>query len=955
MNNLKPETRLSVVSAYFTINAYGELRDSLEQISRMRFLYGDPKFVGKMEKEGKDSKAFILTDEGLSLSNQLSQRALAIQCAQWISEKSDVRSVKQGFLHGKMYHLEWGERAQALIGSSNFTVPGLGLRAKPNVELNLVVDSDRDRDDLLAWFEEWWSDDARTIDVKQDILNHLDRLHKNQPPEFIYYLTLFHLFKDLVDGQEDADAQLGNLALPDTGIWQALYGFQRDGARAIIGKIRTLNGCILADSVGLGKTYTALAVIKYFELKNERVLVLCPKKLRLNWTIYRTNSALNPFEKDRFRYDVLSHTDLSRDTGEEDGIDLATLNWGNYDLLVIDESHNFRNNNRARPVEGAPTRKTRYQKLMQDIIQSGINTKILLLSATPVNNDLGDLRNQLSFISGGDVTQDFKADAAFEARLGLSSVRQTTDHAQKIFKTWAERPTSERRREDLLNLLGGDFFQLLDGLTIARSRAHIARHYGEEVDRLGGFPKRITPQSVFPSIDLEDETFSFENLDTRISRLTLALYNPTGYLRDDLNEKVREEYHQEVVNGFTQAGRERILIGMMKVNLLKRLESSIESFRLTLERTIQKINVLLEKFDTFDVHRQLYPEIDYTEIALGDLDDPELEDGDFAIGGKRRFHLGHIDIFKWRGRIEQDQRELLGLIVHAAKVTPERDAKLAELWRRIEAKLNNPTTTLDGRKNEKAIVFTAFADTADYLYSNLKDRAQDASINIALVRGDGGNKTTLGRIWYDEILTHFSPISKRRAERMSEAPDEEIDILIATDCIAEGQNLQDCDLVINYDIHWNPVRIIQRFGRIDRIGSRNPCVHLVNFWPVKDLDLYLKVRSRVEARMALVDIAATQGDNLLENEQVEEMVKQDLRFRDRQLLRLKDEVIDLEEFGEAISLAGLFFGRVPDGPAALSGISASRAGSGRSRSLCGSTAWCGKPSCTARGFVLSAS
>ncbi|MXY52920.1 MAG: ATP-dependent helicase [Gammaproteobacteria bacterium] len=901
-SHLYPHTRLSVVSGYFTISAYGALRDELEQIEGMRFLYGAPELVGRMRRDDLESKAFRLTEQGLTLANQLAQSALARQCAAWIEGKAEIRSVKGGFVHGKLYHLRRDED-HALLGSSNFTVPGLGLGVNPNVELNLVVDSSRDREDLLAWFDEWWRDDERTEDVKQDVLDQLASLYANQPPEFIYYLTLFHLFRDLLDGQKDTDAEVSGMALPETHIWRTLYEFQRDGARAIIAKMRALNGCILADSVGLGKTYTALAVIKYFELKNERVLVLCPKKLRFNWTIYGNNSKLNPFLEDRFRYDVLSHTDLSRDGGMTGDIDLATINWGNYDLVVIDESHNFRNNNRARQVEGEPARKSRYQRLIEDIVKHGIKTKVLLLSATPVNNDLRDLRNQISFIGGGDVTLESAADAAFKVPLGLSSVQQTIHAAQRKFDAWSKSPASKRKVATLLEDIGGDFFRLLDGLSIARSRTHIRRHYAKEMERLGGFPKRAKPEAVYPAMDLKNGDFSFERLDERINRLSLALYNPAGYLRKDLADEVKAEYEKEVVNGFTQAGRERILIGMMKVNLLKRLESSVESFRLTLTRTLAKIDHLLERMDAFAEHQQANPEVEYNEVALDDMDDPEDDDGDFAIGGKRRFHLGHIDVPKWRELLDTDGVALKALLAEAEAVSPKRDAKLSDLWSRIASKLEEPTKTKENRRNRKTLVFTAFADTADYLYENLQGKARAAGSEIALVRGDGRNKTSFGRTGFDDILTNFSPISKHRADRAGAEPSKEIDVLIATDCISEGQNLQDCDLLINYDIHWNPVRIIQRFGRIDRISSHSRAVRLVNFWPVKDLDRYLNVQNRVEARMALVDVTATGGDNLLEDAQATEQIQQELQFRDRQLVRLKDQVVDLDDLDDTISLA----------------------------------------------------
>lgn len=903
--NLAPDTEFSVVSAYFTIQAYGALKNKLDQINNLRFLFGEPKFPSNINKDQNTSREFILTEQGLELGNQLYQKKLAKDCAEWIEKKVEIRSVKQtGLLHGKMYHIKNGEVARALLGSSNFTVPGLGLRENGNnVELNLVVDSDRDREDLLAWFNEWWSADERTEDVKGIVLRELARLYSNQTPEFIYYLTLFHIFRAFIDGERDADADLNKIALPDTRIWRTLYAFQKDGAKAAINKIRELNGYILADSVGLGKTFTALAVIKYFELKNERVLVLCPKKLRRNWTIYRSNSSLNPFNNDRFRYDVLSHTDLSREKGETGDIDLETLNWGNYDLLVIDESHNFRNNTKARQAPGEKPKQTRYEKLINDIIRKGIKTKVLLLSATPVNNELSDLRNQISFIAGGDVTCDSAADAAFAENLEIKSVKETTRKAQAQFTTWAKRPSEEQHSRDLLKALGGDFFKMLDGLSIARSRKQIQQYYQDEMEKLGGFPQRTKPDSIHPPIDLEDDYLSFEMLDKKINELTLALYNPTVYLRSDLDDAIRKTYQDEILGGFTQEGREKILISMMRVNFLKRLESSVDSFRLTLGRTIEKIDNLEERFRKFEQHQEDNPEIDYDQITPDMLDDPEFEDSDFAVGGKRKFHLGHVDIPKWREALSHEKKRLQDLWDKTEVIVPERDAKLAKLRERIESKLAKPTTTKDERSNRKVLIFTAFADTARYLYQNLCSIIQRHGVHVALICGDGGNKTTLGNTDYDDILMNFSPISKNRANQPLFKQDEEIDVLIATDCISEGQNLQDCDLLINYDIHWNPVRIIQRFGRIDRIGSRNKTVDLVNFWPVADLDQYINVKHRVEARMALVDLSATQTDNLLENEQLKELISKDLLFRNKQLKRLKNEILDLEDFKDNVTLS----------------------------------------------------
>ena len=623
--------------------------------------------------------------------------------------------------------------------------------------------------DLRSWFDELWTDEAITSDVRDKVLTELDRLHSDQTPEFIYYLTLFHLFRDYIDGAKDLDDALTRTALPDTGIWQTLYSFQKDGAKAAINKILATNGCILADSVGLGKTFTALAVIKYFELKNERVLVLCPKKLRRNWTVYRSNSSLNPFDKDRFRYDVLSHTDLSRESGDVDGIDLATINWGNYDLIVIDESHNFRNNAiREAKDPDESVRRTRYQRLMEDIIQQGIRTKVLLLSATPVNNQLADLRNQISFIAGGDVTRSELANQSFQETLGIASVKDTTRIAQSHFTTWSKKKPEERTTKDLLQAIGGDFFKLLDGLSIARSRKQIATYYKDEMKRLGGFPKRPAPIAIHPPIDLSDKFLSFEQLNKEIDALTLSLYHPTSFLRDDLPAATRAAYEDKILGGFTQQGREKILIAMMKINFLKRLESSVDSFRLTLKRTIEKILALEAKIEKFEAHADENDSLDFDSVLPDQFEDPDIDPDlviGFSIGGRRKLHLGHLKRDEWLKAVRHDKAQLQFLLDKTERVTPERDAKLAQLRELIAGKVANPSANRNGKSVRKILVFTAFADTAKYLHTQLKDWARsDLGIHLARVLGDGDNATTLGTADYDDILTNFSPIAKRRAE-----------------------------------------------------------------------------------------------------------------------------------------------------------------------------------------------
>ncbi len=888
-------SQLSVVSAYFTIYAYDTLRDQLDQIDSLRFLFGEPRFISSLDPDKTDKKTFKIEDEGLELSNRLQQKDVARRCAKWIADNVDVRSVRQAnLLHGKMYHINDGHREHAILGSSNFTRRGLGLASNPNIELNLIVDSDRDRADLKAWFDAIWDDEELVADVKEDVLSYLEQLYVNHPPEFIYFKTLYHIFERFLSDQA-GDAQLfDQTAIIDTDIWKALFDFQKDGAKGAIHKINSHNGCILADSVGLGKTYTALAVIKYFELRNHRVLVLCPKKLRDNWTVFlaQNNSELNPFLKDRFVYTVLSHTDLSRDSGKVDGVDLATLNWGNFDLVVIDESHNFRNNTKGkRDEEGSLIRKSRYERLLEDIIQAGVKTKVMLLSATPVNNNLKDLRNQIYFVTEG-------RDAEFSESFGIQSLKDTLATAQRTFTEWAKR-TGEKDSRELIDRLSASFFTLLDELTIARSRKHIQRYYSSSLEQIGQFPKRKKPISKASDIDLKGRFPSYDRLNDEISNYQLSLFNPSEYLLEEF-----KGLHEDKVLNFTQKKRENFLIGMMKVNFLKRLESSVCSFSITMERTIGKIEALEKKIHAFNAQQANGAEEIQHEICLEpDEEDEELIQA-FEVGGKLKIPMANLDVTRWLEDLQKDREQLAFLAGVANDVTPDCDAKLADLKKLIEQKVANPTTNSRGEENRKIVVFCAFADTAAYLYDNVRDWVRETlNVHIALVSGGAkANRTTFGKAEFNQILANFSPRAKQRDKIPSMPQDGEIDILIATDCISEGQNLQDCDLLVNYDIHWNPVRIIQRFGRIDRIGSLNPEIQLVNFWPTDDLNKYIDLKNRVEARMALVDIAATAEDNVLQAEDLEELIQEDLRYRDKQLLRLKDEVLDLEDFNESVSL-----------------------------------------------------
>ena len=779
-------SRLSVVSAYFTIYAYDALRENLDKIDHLDFLFGEPRFITSLDPDKTETKAFILDGNGLQLANHLEQKRVARDCAEWIRQKVDIRSVRHAqLLHGKMYHIANAGVEEAILGSSNFTVRGLGMATgNNNIELNLEVDSTRDRRDLKTWFDELWNDSDLVTDVKQDVLLYLDQLYQNHAPEFIYFKTLFHVFEKFLADQDKGGLLDQNIKIVDTGIWNALFEFQRDGVKGAINKILKHNGCILADSVGLGKTFEALAVIKYFELKNERVLVLCPKKLRENWTVYRHNDALNPFINDRFRYDVLSHTDLSRESGRSGDLDLATFNWGNFDLVVIDESHNFRNNTPGkRDEEGNLIRKSRYQRLMDDIIKGGVKTKVLLLSATPVNNDLRDLRNQIYFLAEGE-------DAAFKDSIGIASLKESLAVAQRTFSAWARKQSGERKTKDLLEKLSSAFFKLLDELTIARSRKHIQRYYKSCIAQLGGFPVRKKPESVFAEIDLQRRFLSYDRLNDEIGGYKLSLFAPSRYLKKEFENL----YETRGSDPFSQADRETFLIGMMKVNFLKRLESSVESFEITMERTIEKIETLECKIRNYQTTPNQNPETDALELEIQTPEgDEELEAAQLVGGGRFKYKLEHLKLDAWLKDLQRDKQQLSLLYTSAKDVTETRDAKLKELKQRIERKVQNPTTNKLGQPNKKVLVFTAFADTAQYLFKALRSWAEkDLGIHIAIVAGSGDNHTTFGKSDYNQILTNFSPRSKNRNKIPMMPQDGEIDLLIATDCISEGQNLQKC-------------------------------------------------------------------------------------------------------------------------------------------------------------------
>ena len=878
-------SELSIVSAYFTIYAYEKMQHHLHKIDGLRFLFGDPDFVKRMDPNNTDKKSFEITDEGLMLNQQLRQKPLAKACAEWIKDDMiEIRSTRESkLIHGKLYHIANNGVEKAILGSSNFTVRGLGLSSNTsNIELNLEVDSDRDRTDLKAWFDELWNNDELVEDVKDKVLAKLKQIGQDHPPELIYYKTLYELFREEIETRQTNEQSLEDVHLYDMKIWEKLYAFQKDGAKSVIARLLQHNGCILADSVGLGKTYTALAVIKFFELRNERVLVLCPKKLRENWDLYPAYNAQdnNEFLDDKFTYTVLSHTDLSRYTGESGSVSLEHFNWSSFDLIVIDESQNFRNDSKPRADSDGDFRHTRYSRLLEEVIKDGTKTKVLMLSATPVNTSLTDLRNQIYLMTE-------KREDVFRNSLGISNIGNLIKQTQKAFKVWEEEGT--RNKTELFNTLGVDFFHLLGGVSIARSRKLIKKYYADEIERIGNFPKPQQPTNRHPQTDLKGE-LSYKALADQIGDFELTIYRPSSYV---VSETAKERLADEKKRlRFNQEDREKFLIGMMQTNFLKRLESSAHSLSETLERTINKHDEMIEKIERFEQHK------DIPNAQADILPDEDEDDEEFLINRARNpYHLKELDCTRWKQDIVKDKETLTVVWEKVKSITPARDGKLKEVKADILKKMQDPRKDKNGNTNRKLLIFTTFKDTAEYLYDNLTKLASELGLEMAMVSGDK-TQATCGQNNFNAILTNFAPWGRLRKD----TADDNIDLLIATDCVSEGQNLQDCDTVLNYDIHWNPVRIIQRFGRIDRIGSRNSNIKMINYWPTEDMEVYLRLRNRVESRMALADATASGDDDPL-NESTYEQAQMELNFRDKQLEQLREEIIDLDEMSDGVVMS----------------------------------------------------
>ena len=885
-------SKVSIAAACFSMYAYKELKKQLESVDECRFIFTYPTFV--TEKAEKQKREFYIprlnresslygTEFELKLRNEMTQKAIAKECAEWIKRKATFESNTTGENMGGFVTVANKQQQVAYMPMNGFTTVDIGCE-RGNNSYNMVNRFEAPFSaSYMQLFETLWNDHDKMQDVTDVVIENITTAYNENSPEFIYFMTLYHVFSEFLDDISEDELPNEATGFKQSKIWSLLYDFQRDAVLAIINKLERYNGCILADSVGLGKTFTALAVVKYYENRNKSVLVLCPKKLAENWNTYKDNYVNNPIAADRLNYDVLFHTDLSRAHGFSNGLDLDRLNWGNYDLVVIDESHNFRNGAGTH----ANTHENRYVKLMDKIIRAGVKTKVLMLSATPVNNRFVDLKNQLAIAYEGDSENMNK-------QLNTTkTIEEIFKQAQRAFNTWSKLEPEARTTDALLRTLDFDFFELLDSVTIARSRKHIEKYY--DTAEIGKFPERKKPISRRPQLTDLNSAINYNEIYEQLMLLTLCIYTPSNYIFPSKMQKYIDLTHNKGDN-LTQTGREEGIRRLMSINLLKRLESSVNSFQLTLKRIKALIESTIKAIDDFEKYGAA--DIDMYEASDSEFD---MDDGNteyFTVGKKVKIELADMDYKSWRTELKADADVLELLTLMVADITPEHDSKLQELLKLVSEKIENPINP----GNKKVLIFSAFSDTAEYLYDNVSTYIKKKyGLDTAVITGSIDGKTTIKgfRATLNNVLTCFSPISKGRDVLMPGSKTE-IDVLIATDCISEGQNLQDCDYLVNYDIHWNPVRIIQRFGRVDRIGSRNSQIQLVNFWPDMDLDEYINLKGRVETRMKISVMTSTGDDDLINPEE-----KGDLEYRKQQLKRLQEEVVDIEDMSSGISIMDL--------------------------------------------------
>ncbi len=926
LRNYIEQGKVDIVTGYFSVSALARIKDEINNPEGFRMVLGN-----LLKEDNQQDKSINLLSDSLGIPQVLNLTQSATKAVDFLKqEKVQVKTIQRSFCHAKtyIYHDPDTRKNFHIIGSSNLTDAGLGIRESGNIELNsATTGNDNDFKELKKWFRNLWDSrdaleeielqDKSKVSVKEHIITLIQRLYRKYTPFELYYKVLYELFKeDLLSLSLDPEFKKEISHLEDTLIYKILYSFQKTGVISLIKMLQRNNGAILADAVGLGKTWTALAVMKYFEMKGFRVILLCPKKLDANWRQYLEGHR-SKFERDRLKYTIRYHTDLQDDRLEsyQDGYKIDAFFQGNPKLLVvIDESHNLRND-----------KSSRYKFLVDNILTKNKEVKVLQLSATPVNNKLVDVRNQFKLIVKGQ-DNGFK-----ETALEIGSLESIFRSAQEDFNLWQKE--DNRKISDFIQTLPQKFFSLTDALIVARTRKMIE---GEFVGM--SFPKKEAPENEYINPENIGNLNGFDELLKAIESIKLIAYIPHQYSEEAKPQSVLEDKVQ----------REGFLVRMMYMLLMKRLESSWFSLKNTVTNiydhhtsTLQKVNTYINSKedavleDEISKQNDFEDEIDETSVELIGANDETIKPGELTLGKKNPIKISEIrQIDKFKKDLEDDIANLeklksnLDLFEQNLKTKKIKDIKLEKLVEHIDKKRKE-------RENQKVIVFTVFTDTAQYLYKQLIDRGFS---RIAYVSGSQSETSYgyRGKI-FEGILERFAPYTKLYKEKdwsylyeekgilepesfedwknviKKHDPDtfrkleEPIDILIATDCLSEGQNLQDCDCVINYDIHWNPVRIIQRMGRIDRLGSPNQTIKGINFWPGGNYEGYLKLKKRVENRMAVMSVVGAEIDEKMTPE-IEKMVKDNpivTRQTEKMLNQMRFTWEDVETSDESLGLNDL--------------------------------------------------
>ena len=909
--------KLDIVTGYFTIGALAWLSKTVnDKISDFRLVLGDI-----VNFDSIDQRPLDLLNENISIEASLKLSSLSKEAVAFLKQDKVVaKTLEPNFCHAKSYLFNPDKKDDRnkyfISGSSNLTEAGIGLKHTNNIELNIAETGNNNQyKELVVWFDSLWArpqahkektlvspDGTKTkIDFKQYLINEIERIFIKYTPRELYYKVLFELFgNQLLETENDPDfnRQIGRLE--NSVVYNTLYEFQKKGVLSLIRMLQKYNGAILADAVGLGKTWSALAVIKFFQLQGREVLLLCPKKLEHNWRRYLKNQD-SRFEKDQFDFFIRFHTDMHEERLEK-YIDRADKFFTNDKpkLIVIDESHNLRND-----------KSSRYKFLLERILKENDDVKILLLSATPINNSLNDIRNQFKLLVQGDV-------GGYEETLGIRNLDYTFRTAQKVFNEWREEPSP--RISDFIKKLPANFFTLTDSLIVARTRKMIE---GQQTGLT--FPVKTKPLNLFVTPSQLGNFESFEELFDHFPPM-LSGYQPSFYLEEE-DEEDKDVLHDE-------RQRDRFLVKMMYILMVKRLESSWYSFYSTVEKIKDHHQNALDKIKAYQ-EGKANSKLNEKDENLFDDDDLQDDYEELTLGKKRKINLSDIDasgnLENFKKDLKKDLDALDNLFINLQKFENKIDKETLrpgnlnsadDKLQTLIAEINKKRATGENNGNAKVVIFTVYRDTAQYLFDQLKSRGFD---KLAMVSGSGSQTSDSDEETknFEPILERFAPYTKLFMEKEwdFQTPkkgleayhewiswvaqnhpktyakvQQPIDILIATDALSEGQNLQDADMVINYDIHWNPVRIIQRLGRIDRLGSPNKKIFGINFWPSNNINSYLNLQGRIEQRMAAMKLAGAEVDEKF-SETFQEMIHDeslDQRMKNRMMEQMQVTFDDLD-------------------------------------------------------------